>query len=44
MTVFKLLHLWNSWEATGEGKKKGCVEEKIFGVLQYVKQEEKIYI
>ena len=39
MAVFKLLHLWSSWEATEEEKKKGCVEENFSEVLQCVKLE-----
>ena len=42
MVVFELLHLWSSWETIGEEKKKRCVEEKISGVLQYVRQKKNI--
>ena len=41
MAVFKLLHLWSSWEATGEEKKKGVLRKIFSKVLQCVKQEKK---
>ena len=40
MAMFKLLHLWSSWEATGEKKTKRGVLRKIFlRFLQCVKLE-----